>query len=94
MADHLLERHRGTKAENPFDDFEFHLLQSFPKVLQRQVAESVYIEVAETKGVVRIGPVLQRVEKELCNRKGERYHFNPRGRQPLQGLGGGGRPPG
>ena len=94
MADHIMEKHNSNKSENPFDDFEFHLLKTFPKVLERQVAESVYIEIAETRGVIRMGPVLQKVEKELCNRKGERYHFNPRGRQPLQGLGDRGRPPG
>ena len=86
MADHILERHGGQKSEDPFEDFEFHQLQVFLKALERQVAESVYLEVAETRGVVRMGPALQKVARETCNRKGERFHFNPRGRQPLQGL--------
>ena len=95
MADHILERHGGQKSEDPFEDFEFHQLQVFLKALERQVAESVYLEVAETRGVVRMGPALQKVARETCNRKGERFHFNPRGRQPLQGmLGPRPRPPG
>ena len=94
MADHIREKHGGIGSDNPNDDFEFHQLGVFPKVLERQVAEAVYLEVAETRGVVRMGPVLQKVTKDTCNRKGERFHFNPRGRQPLGFLGNRGRPPG
>jgi hypothetical protein len=94
MADHVREQHSGNGSENSLDDFEFHQLGVFPKVLERLVAESVYLEVAETRGVIRMGPVLQKVTRETCNRKGERFHFNPRGRQPLGVLGNRGRPPG
>ena len=94
MADHVREQHSSNGSENPLDDFEFHQLRVFPKVLERLVAESVYLEVAETRGVIRVGPVLQKVTRETCNRKGERFHFNPRGRQPLGVLGNRGRPPG
>ena len=34
-----------------------------------------------------MGPVLQRVARELCNRKNEKFHFNPRGWQPQVLLG-------
>ena len=94
MADHMMEAHGGQKSEDPFEDFEFHQLRRFLKALERQVAESVYMELAETRGVVRMGPVLQRVARELCNRKGEMFHFNPRGRQPQGLLVDRGRPPG
>ena len=94
MADHARDQHGGNLSEEPWDDFEFHQLGVFRKALERQVAESVYLEVAQTRGVIRMGPVLQKVTKETCNRKGEMFHFNPRGRQPLGGLGDRGRPPG
>ena len=69
MADHIMEAHGGQKSEDPFEDFEFHQLRVFLKALERQVAESVYMEVAETRGVVKMGPVLQRVARELCKRR-------------------------
>ena len=94
MADHMMEAHGGQKSEDPFEDFEFHLLKVFLKALERQVAESVYMELAETRGVVRMGPVLQKVARELCNRKGEIFHFNSRGRQPQGLLVDRGSPPG
>ena len=94
MADHIIEAHGGQLSEDPLEDFEFHQLRVFLKVLERQVAESVYMEVAETRGVVKMGPVLQRVARELCNRKNEKFHFNPRGWQPQVLLGNRSRPPG
>jgi hypothetical protein len=94
MADHMMEAHGGQKSEDPFEDFEFHQLRVFLKALERQVAESVFMEIAETRGVVRMGPVLQKVARELCNRKGEKFHFNPRSWQPQVLLGNRGRPPG
>ena len=79
MADHMMETYRVQKSEDPFEDFRFHQLRIFLKTLEIQVAESVFMEVAEPRGVVRMGPVLQKVGRKLCNRKGETFHFNPRG---------------
>ena len=95
MADHVLERHGGRASENPQDDFEFHQLQVFLKVLDRQVAESLFIQLAEERGEIKMGPVMQNICKVLMNRKGEFYGFHPRGRQPLLDLPGHRtRPPG
>ena len=91
MADHIVEAHEGRSSEEPLDDFEFHLLRRFLKPLDRQVAEAILIEIANNRGVIQIGPELRQVRKQLCNRKGELFHFNPRGRQPSQWRG---RPPG
>ena len=52
MVDHLRDHHGGIGSENPWEDFEFHQLGVFPKGLERQVAECVYLEVAETRGVI------------------------------------------
>ena len=82
MTDHMMEKHKGKISENPQQDFEFHTLAAYSKVLNRLVAESVWIETAESKGVLKVGPVLTKIFKQLLNRKGEFYHFNPRGRQP------------
>ena len=90
MADHMRDEHGGQASNNPFDDFEFHLLATYKKVLERLVAESVWIEWAKAKGVVKVGPTRTKVFKELLNRQGEFYHFNPRGWRP----GPGGRGPG
>ena len=88
MADHMREEHGGQNSENPHDDFEFHLLATYRKVLNRLVAESVWIEWARTKGIIKIGPTRTKVFKELLNRQGEHYHFNPRGWRPtLEGRG-------
>ena len=88
MADHIREEHGNQASDNPFDDFEFHLLSTYKKVLERLVAESVWIEWAKTKGMVKVGPTRTKVFKELLNRQGEFYHFNPRGWRPaLEGRG-------
>ena len=81
MADHVREKHGGNTSQNPHKDFEFHILASYNKVLNRLVAESVWIEWAEVKGVIKVGRVRTRVFKELLNRQGEYFNFNPRGRQ-------------
>ena len=91
MADHIVEAHEGRSSEDPLHDFEFHLLRRFLKPLDRQVAEAILIEIANNRGGIQIGPELRQVRKQLCNRKGELFHFNPRGRQPSQWRG---RPPG
>ena len=81
MADHVREKHGGNTSQNPHKDFEFHILASYNKVLNRLVAESVWIEWAEVKGVIKVGRVRTGVFKELLNRQGEYFNFNPRGRQ-------------
>jgi hypothetical protein len=86
MADHVMERHNGNHSEDPNTDFEFHTARSFSKVLDRQVAEALMIEIAQKKGVIEMGPVLQKVAKELCNRKNELTQFNPGGWWPTGGF--------
>ena len=55
------------------------------KVLERQVDETDYLEVAEFR--VGMGTFLQKVAKEPFRQKGERFNLNPRGRQPFHGHG-------
>jgi hypothetical protein len=82
MADHVVDSHNGNHSDDPYDDFEFHTIRSFTKVLDRQVAEALMIEIAQTKGVIEMGPVLQQVARQLCNRKTELTRFNSRGWRP------------
>jgi hypothetical protein len=86
MADHVMERHNGDHSDDPNNDFEFHTVRSFSKVLDRQVAEALTIEIAQKTGVIEMGPVLQKVAKELSNRKNEITRFNPRGWRPVRGF--------
>ena len=48
------------------------------KVLERQVDETDYLEVAEFR--VGMGTLLQEVATEPFRQKGERFNLNPRGR--------------
>ena len=86
MADHVVEEHNGDHSEDPYNDFEFHTVRSFSKVLDRQVGEALMIEIAQKKGVIEMGPVLQKVARELSNRKNELTRFNPRGWRPMRGF--------
>ena len=61
--------------------FQCHLLRSFTKPLHRQVGEAVYIRTAETRGAIPSGKGVIYVNKQLMNRKDEKFNFNPRGRQ-------------
>ena len=61
--------------------FYFYQLASYRKPLSRQVAEANHIQMASKTGMIIVGKVVLKVDREVMNRKDEMFSFNPRGRQ-------------
>ena len=93
MVDHQRDHHQARYPEQP-TMFQCHQLKSFRKPLHRQVGEAVYIRTAETRGSIPHGKGVINVDKQLMNRKDEKFNFNPRGRQWWGGADDRGRQPG
>ena len=81
MVDHLLEQHGGQLPDDPMKAFKFYQLASYRKPLSRQVAEANHIQMASKTGMIIVNKVALKVDKEVMNRKDEKFNFNPRGRQ-------------
>ena len=81
MVDHHQDHHGDHYPDDPQAAFNFYQLASYRKPLSRQVAEATHIQTARTTGMIVDGKVAHKVDKELMNRKEERFNFNPRGRQ-------------
>ena len=73
MKAHTIEKHGGVFSDNKQDDYEFIPLGTHRKPLSRQVEESLLIRKGETKGEVRVGKKVYRVQKTLLNSKAEYY---------------------
>ena len=81
MVDHHQEHHGDHFPDDPLRAFHFHLLGTYRKPLTRLVAEATHIQTAKKTGKIVVGNVALKVDKDLMNRKDERFNFNPRGRQ-------------
>ena len=81
MVDHHQEQHGDQYPDNPLAAFNFYRLGAYRKPLTRLVVEATHIQTAQKTGLIVVGNVAHKVEKELMNRKEERFNFNPRGRQ-------------
>ena len=81
MVDHILDQHGGHLPDDPMKAFRFYQLASYRKPLSRQVAEANYIQMASRTGMIIHGKEALKVNKNVMNRKDEKFNFNPRGRQ-------------
>ena len=76
MADHTRSHHGGVVSDSHFDDYDFFLISNKEKPLERQLEEAVRIRIASTRGQVKVGRKVMRVDKSLLNRKGD--HYSPK----------------
>ena len=77
MADHTVTCHPGEVSANMLDDYDFMVIGSWAKPLQRQVEEAVRIRNAMTRGFLMLGRGYRRkkmlVNKQILNRKLENF---------------------
>ena len=77
MADHTVTCHQGEVSPELMDDYDFMVIGSWIKPLQRQVEEAVRIRNAMTKGFLWLGKGKRRrkllVNKRILNRKLENF---------------------
>ena len=77
MADHTVTCHTGEVSENLLNDYDFMVIGTWKKPLQRQVEESVRIRNARTRGFLMLGRGKRKkkmlVNKQILNRKLENF---------------------
>ena len=76
MREHTLLCHGGVFSEDKLEDYEFFILRVHSKVLRRQLEEAILLDWAETRGIIKIGRRIFRVNKKVLNSKFE--HWRPR----------------
>lgn len=76
MADHTRSHHNGVVSKDHHDDYDFFLVTTKEKPLERQLEEAVRIRMASSRGMVMMGKTKMKVAKSLLNRKGE--HYSPK----------------
>ena len=69
----MITKHEWFFSEDKLDDYDFIPLGVHRKPLSHQVEESLLIKKGETKGEVRVGRKVIRVQKTLLNSKEEYY---------------------
>ena len=71
MADHTRDTHNSIISDDPITDYEFIIVSSFIKPLQRQIDEYLRMERVERSGRMKVGKEEWRVKVPLLNRKHE-----------------------
>ena len=76
MKEHTLTFHQGVFSENKMDDYEFIVLNQHRKVLRRQLEEAIFLDWAQSRGVIKLGKRVFRINRNVLNSKFE--HWRPR----------------
>mgnify|MGYP007123539799 CR=1 FL=1 len=75
MREHTLECHSGVFSKEKQNDYEFFQLNTHSKVLRRQLEESILLDWAQGKGVLKLGKRIFKVSRAVLNSKFE--HWRP-----------------
>ena len=78
MVDHFRDQHGSHLPDDPMKAFYFYQLASYRKPLSRQVAKANHIQMASKTGMIIVGKVALKVDREVMNRKYKRFNFNLR----------------
>ena len=76
MKEHTLKFQEGVFSENKMDDYEFIVLNQHRKVLRRQLEEAIFLDWAQSRGVIKLGKRVFWINKNMLNSKFE--HWRPR----------------
>ena len=62
--------------KNKMNDYEFVVLHHHKKVLRRELEEAIFLDWAQSRGVMKLGKRMFRINRNVLNSKFE--HWRPR----------------